>query len=181
MKVVVVGDKNSGKEIILDRFIDKGSQNNDKMSVGFGMVIIPIIVNEQNFKIQIYELNEEERFDNVRRVYCFGALGGILVFNVTKRETFDSLEDWSTEIWENNGEGVIPLVIFGINVENRDQSPNSVTKEQGMEMASKISKKAMKEGYEIPYYEISIETGENIDNSLKYFAKACSSYLDQNR
>ena len=175
MKVTMVGDSNSGKELILDRFVEKGYQDYGAMYVGIRTTILPITVNGQSFKIQILELNEEERFENIRKVYHYGALGGILVFDVMKRDTFNNLENWSKEIWENSGEGVIQLVIFGLNAEKRDQSTNSVTKEEGMKIAATISKAAMKEGYEIPYYEISTEVRKDIEKGLEFLAKA---YMD---
>jgi len=178
MKVVIVGDNNSGKEIIIEKYVRKWREENYKLTYGAVLAFSEIHVNEQIVKFHFLQLAEKEENRMPLNLFYHGALGGIIIFDVTIPETFANLEDWSKEIWENNGKGVIPLVIFGINTENRDQSPNSVTKEEGMKMASRISKKAKKEGYEIPYYEISTKVRKDIETGLEFLARAYLTVLD---
>ena len=178
MRVIIVGDNNSGKEMFLEKYLGKKRQEIDRRTIGAEFGLIEININEQIVKLQFWELTDEYQSPMDHNTLYYGALGGIIVFDVTKRETFDNLENQTKEIWEKNGKGVIPLVIFGKNTENRERFSNSVTKEEGKKMASRISKKAMKKGYEIPYFEISIKTGENIVTGFKFLAKTYISYVD---
>ncbi|MGY5854388.1 MAG: hypothetical protein RTU92_12545 [Candidatus Thorarchaeota archaeon] len=59
-------------------------------------------------KLQIWEINPGQRFESVRTIFFKGSMGGILVWDVTNRESFEAIEGWWTKLKSNVGD--VPIL-----------------------------------------------------------------------
>ena len=179
MKITLCGDPGEGKKIIAEKYI--GKKVLEKLqTIGADAYLKEEIIDGRAIKFQIWNLASQTRFGAVRSVYYLGALGGVLLFDVTKRETFENLENWIKDIWNNNGKGVIPLVIIGYNIDKRDQYPDAITDEMAIKYCAKLTEQTKENGFEVKYYPTSTKTGENIKESFQYLGKIYFQYLDKN-
>jgi len=153
-KTIVIGDGEVGKTAITYRYAEDRFQENYKMTIGVDFTIKHEIVNDKRIKCQIWDTGGQEKFSRIRPLYYRGALGGLLVFDVTNRESFEHLDKWLDEIVTHCRK--IPIIIVGnkIDLENREILP-----EEGKGYAKKKSKEL---GLRIPYLETSAKTGETI-------------------
>ncbi len=154
-KTIVVGDGAVGKTAITIRYATDKFQENYKMTIGVDFTIKMLKVKDKQIKCQIWDTGGQERFSKIRPLYYRGALGGLVVYDVTNRESFENLEKWFGEI-EKNCIRKVPIILVGNKI---DLEKRKVKKKEAKAYAAKKSKDF---GYEITYLETSAKTGETI-------------------
>ncbi|MHA1123607.1 MAG: Rab family GTPase [Candidatus Heimdallarchaeota archaeon] len=165
-KTIVVGDGAVGKTAITFRYAVGKFQENYKMTIGVDFTVKREKVNDKEVKVQVWDTGGQEKFSKIRPLYYRGALGGLVVFDVTSRESFEHLDGWMEEIQTNCTK--IPIIIVGNKIDLKNRK---ITKEEARKYAAKISKQM---GYKIPYLETSAKTGETIK---KVFRKLIESMV----
>ena len=166
-KTIVVGDGAVGKTAITFRYAVDKFQENYKMTIGVDFTIKREKIRDKEIKIQVWDTGGQEKFSKIRPLYYRGALGGLVVFDVTSRESFDNLDGWMEEVQKNCTK--IPIIIVGNKIDLKNRK---ITKEVGRKYAAKKSKEM---GYKIPYLETSAKTGETIK---KVFRKLIESMVE---
>jgi small GTP-binding protein len=152
-KVIAVGDGSVGKTSITIRFCEGKFSQEYLMTIGanFGVKQNTVSFGEEDkdIKLQIWDTGGQERFSPIRELYYKGALGAVVVFDVTNRESFEHAQNWFSEVRKNVAN--IPITLIG----NKIDLPNRVvTYEEGVQMARKCA---------APYRETSAKTGTCVD------------------
>lgn len=181
MKIVLAGDGGVGKTALRERYLGRGFQSKYMMTIGADFALKEAVIDGRAIKFQIWDLAGQTRFGAVRSVYYLGCLGALLLFDVTRRESFENLENWIKEIWNHNGKGVIPLVILGNKVDLRDQHPDSITDEMAQRYCAKLTDQTKENGFEVRYLQTSAKTGLNVAESFDMLGKVYFEYLDKNK
>ena len=166
-KTIVIGDGAVGKTAVTFRYSEEKFQENYKMTIGVDFTIKHEMVRNKRIKCQIWDTGGQEKFSKIRPLYYRGALGSLVVFDVTNRDSFASLDKWIFEIKNNCTK--IPIVIVGNKI---DLDGREVTANEGKAYARKKSKEL---GYKIPYLETSAKTGETIK---KLFSELITMMVD---
>jgi len=110
--------------------------------------------------MQIWDLAGQSVYKSVREGYYKGAEGIILVFDVTKPETFNSAPNWLREVLSKN-EGMLPMVLVGNKTDLRvENDPYHVKEEIALNYARELSEWS---GFEIQYIESSALSGHHIE------------------
>ncbi|KAH3763459.1 GTP-binding protein RAB4 [Pelomyxa schiedti] len=93
-KFIIIGDAGTGKTCLLYRFMEDKFKSNSSHTIGveFGSKLIE--VGGKTVKLQIWDTAGQERFRAVTRSYYKGAAGCILVYDVTKRDTYNNISSW---------------------------------------------------------------------------------------
>jgi len=116
IKVIVCGDKGVGKNIFLTFFAKRFFEENYKLTIDVDFYTKTIDIQTKDgikkCRLQIWELGGTERFSSVRPMYYRGALGAILIFDLTYHKSFDNLPNWIIEIWEISGLH-FPILLVG--------------------------------------------------------------------
>ena len=96
-KVVIIGDSGVGKSNLLSRFTRNEFHLDSKSTIGveFGSFIIKL--DDKICKLQIWDTAGQERFRAVTRSYYRGAAGALMVYDVTRRSTYNHLSSWLTD------------------------------------------------------------------------------------
>ncbi|MFX0084388.1 MAG: hypothetical protein ACFFAU_01840 [Candidatus Hodarchaeota archaeon] len=175
MKVVVLGDEGVGKRTLINKLIFLRHPKK-KLTIdlhwaisGFTTALYERKIGLHMIKFQIWILNP--LLSKIRRkvlsygtsgtkkigeVYCYGALGAIVLFDITKRQSFTNVQRWIKLVWENNGRGLIPLTIVASKIDLREDTIDSISSKKGKELAGKFTKHSLTEGFKINYRESSI-------------------------
>eukprot|EP01038_Epipyxis_sp_PR26KG_P004954 gene4954-6927_t len=97
LSMVVIGDTGVGKSCLLLQFVDRRFSSVHDLTIGvdFGSRIIDL--NGEKVKLQIWDTAGQESFRSIARSYYRDAAGALLVFDVTRRETFGHLSRWLEE------------------------------------------------------------------------------------
>lgn len=97
-KTVIVGDSNVGKTQILSRFMNDQFTHDSKPTVGVEFGTKTIKVGEVWVKNQIWDTAGQEKFRALTSAYYRGAVGAIIVFDLSKNVTFQHVEQWIKEV-----------------------------------------------------------------------------------
>ena len=131
-KVVLVGDSGVGKTNILLRSLNKEFNQNTKATVGVEFGSINITIDNKIVKGQIWDTAGQERYRAITSAYYRGAHGALIVYDVTQRDTFDSIDKWISDLRSNTDERLV-ITIIGNKIDLVDK--RQVTTEEGQAKA----------------------------------------------
>ena len=149
-KIVVVGDGGVGKSTMVQR-LTTGQFIPQKITIGTDLATYDVrIDNSFDVRLQIWDFAGERRFRLFLPNYSRGATGCLLCYDITRRTSFDSLEEWYN-IVNNNADNPI-FILVGEKLDLADIRRN-VDYEDANEF---------KEKYNIDFlFETSSKSGEN--------------------
>lgn len=97
-KVVLIGDSAVGKSNLLSRFARDQFHPNSKSTIGVEFQTKTLDVQGKVIRAQVWDTAGQERFKAVTAAYYRGAVGALLVYDVSRRQTFDSVGRWLEEL-----------------------------------------------------------------------------------
>ena len=131
-KLIIVGDSNVGKTNIMSKYIRDQFNFNSKSTIGveFGTKILTI--DNKKIKAQIWDTAGQERYKSITSAYYKGAKGALIVYDITNKFTFESVDKWVQDL-NSYGEKNLTLLLVGnkSDLENKRQ----INKEEGEEKA----------------------------------------------
>jgi Ras-related protein Rab-11A len=161
-KVVLIGDSGVGKTNILSRYIkdDFSIETKNTVGVEFGSKIIKF--KENTIKIQIWDTAGQERYRSITNAYYKGAKGAMVVYDISKRYTFDNIDKWISEL-KNSGDEDVNILLVGNKCDLEDQ--REITKEEA-------EKKA--ENFKCAFIETSAMQAVNIEKAFNMLVENVS-------
>ena len=99
-------------------------------------MIIDAEINKEKIKIQLFDTAGQERFHSISQKYIREAHGVLLLFDVTNKESFDTIEQWISEIKELNN---IDIILIGNKIDKIDK--RVISKKKAKEKANKYNLK----------------------------------------
>ncbi len=182
MKIVLIGDGAVGKTALRQRFLGKGFKEDEYiMTIGADFAVQDTNIDGKTVKYQIWDLAGQPRFSAVRDVYYRGCFGALLVYDVTRPDSFTNCESWIQELWKNSGRGPVPFVLLGNKTDLREHFPNHVTKEKGLQYADELTQKTTEHAFSISYLETSAKTGQNVGLAFDTLGTNVFSWIDQQK
>nr|AFK45144.1 unknown [Lotus japonicus] len=110
-KVVVIGDSAVGKTQILSRFAKNEFCFDSKATIGVEFQTRTVTINAKVIKAQIWDTAGQERYRAVTSAYYRGALGAMLVYDITKRQSFDHVARWVEELRAHADSSIVIMLI----------------------------------------------------------------------
>ena len=110
----MIGDAAVGKSSMLIRFTDDAFDEHIQSTIGVDFKVKQLELNNKRIKLTVWDTAGQERFRTLTSSYYRGAQGVVMVYDVTRRDSFDNLDHWLKEIKlysPNNGEGVVKLLV----------------------------------------------------------------------
>ncbi|KAG6434239.1 hypothetical protein SASPL_105862 [Salvia splendens] len=150
-KVVVIGDSAVGKTQLLSRFAKNEFCLDSKSTIGVEFQTRTVTISSKLIKAQIWDTAGQERYRAVTSAYYRGALGAMLVYDVTKRQSFDHVARWVDEL-RAHADASIVIMLIG----NKADLLHSreVPTEDAVEFA---------ETQNLFFFETSALTGDNVE------------------
>ncbi len=97
-KVVLIGDSAVGKSNLLSRYARNEFNNNSKATIGVEFQTQSIEIEGKEVKAQIWDTAGQERFRAVTSAYYRGAVGALIVYDISRRGTFENVGRWLEEL-----------------------------------------------------------------------------------
>jgi Ras-related protein Rab-2A len=110
-KYIIIGDTGVGKSCLLLQFTDKRFQPVHDLTIGVEFGARMISIDQKNIKLQIWDTAGQESFRSITRSYYRGAAGALLVYDITRRETFNHLTRWLEEARQNANSNMVIMLI----------------------------------------------------------------------
>ncbi|KAL1914664.1 uncharacterized protein VTP21DRAFT_8075 [Calcarisporiella thermophila] len=96
-KYIIIGDSGVGKSCLLLQFTDKRFEPAHDLTIGVEFGARFVDAGGKRIKVQVWDTAGQESFRSITRSYYRGAAGALLVYDITRRETFDHLIVWLAE------------------------------------------------------------------------------------
>ncbi|MEM2046961.1 MAG: Rab family GTPase [Candidatus Jordarchaeales archaeon] len=126
-----------------------------------GIDIFSKILNLNNLtiKLVLWDLGGQPHFKHVRSNFYQGAMGAMLVYDITRRSTFENLENWRKEMLKNTSEEPA-IVVIGNKLDLSNL--REVKTEDGRRYAK---------GINAPFFETSAKDGKNVEAAFETLVK----------
>ncbi|WUR02460.1 Ras-related protein RAB1A [Vairimorpha necatrix] len=119
-KFILIGTSGVGKTCLMTRFADEIYESNQASTIGVDFKIKTINLNNTKIKLQIWDTAGQERFRAIVSNYYRGAHGILVVFDMTNKDSFISLDEWINEIKKNTKESV-EIMILGNKIDKEEE------------------------------------------------------------
>ncbi|XVE86812.1 hypothetical protein DITRI_Ditri18aG0064500 [Diplodiscus trichospermus] len=133
-KVVLIGDSAVGKSQILARFARNEFSLDSKATIGVEFQTRTLVIEHKSVKAQIWDTAGQERYRAVTSAYYRGAVGAMLVYDISKRQTFDHIPRWLEELRGHADKNIV-IILIGNKTDLEDQ--RAVPTEDAKEFAQK--------------------------------------------
>ena len=159
-KYIIIGDTGVGKSCLLLQFTDKRFQPVHDLTIGVEFGARMITLEGKQIKLQIWDTAGQESFRSITRSYYRGAAGALLVYDITRRETFTHLSSWLDDARQHsNKEMTIMLIGNKSDLDHRRQ----VSFEEGEQFARENG---------LVFLETSAKTADHVEEAFVATAKA---------
>jgi len=166
VKICLLGEANVGKTSLVYRFIENKFRGNYKSTLGVNLLKKDMKIEEfGDVSAQIWDLGgqEQESFKSLRKLYLEGANGALVIYDSTKRSSFEKLYDWIQDFKDARGDE--PMLLIG---NKSDLSDNILIEDsEAMELA---------QNYNMEFISTSAKTGENVEEA---FLRVIKTILDK--
>jgi len=153
-KYIIIGDTGVGKSCLLLQFTDKRFQPVHDLTIGVEFGARMVSIDGKQVKLQIWDTAGQESFRSITRSYYRGAAGALLVYDVTRRETFAHLASWLEDARQHaNPQMTIMLIGNKSDLSHRRQ----VTPEEGEAFAKE---------HGLVFLETSARTAHNVEEAF---------------
>ncbi|KAJ7970732.1 Ras-related protein like [Quillaja saponaria] len=153
-KYIIIGDTGVGKSCLLLQFTDKRFQPVHDLTIGVEFGARMVTIDGRPLKLQIWDTAGQESFRSITRSYYRGAAGALLVYDITRRETFNHLASWLEDARQHaNPNMTIMLIGNKCDLAHR----RAVSKEEGEQFAKENG---------LLFLEASARTAQNVEEAF---------------
>ncbi|XP_008779100.1 ras-related protein RABE1c-like isoform X1 [Phoenix dactylifera] len=152
IKLLLIGDSGVGKSCLLLRFTDDSFTTSFITTIGIDFKIRTIELDGKRIKLQIWDTAGQERFRTITTAYYRGAMGILLVYDVTDESSFNNIRNWIRQIEQHASDNVNKILVG--NKADMDENKRAVSTSQGQMLADE---------YGIKFFETSAKTNFNVE------------------
>lgn len=158
-KLLLIGDSGVGKTCILFKFSEDTFSPAFISTIGIDFKIRTIEVDGKKIKLQVWDTAGQERFRTITTAYYRGAMGIMLVYDVSNQKSFENISNWIRNI-EMHATQDVEMMILGNKCDISDK--RQVSREKGEQLALQHS---------IKFMETSAKANINIEEAFTTLAR----------
>ncbi|XP_075156130.1 RAS oncogene family member Rab18 [Haematobia irritans] len=133
IKLLVIGESGVGKSSLIRRFVENKFDESHDVTIGMDFKSKVMNIDGVDYKLALWDTAGAERFRSLTPSFYRKALGAILVYDVTSRESLIKLEAWFTELENYSDNPNIATIVVG----NKIDDERVVSREEGLKFARK--------------------------------------------
>ncbi|CAH9101242.1 unnamed protein product [Cuscuta europaea] len=177
-KIVIIGDSAVGKTNLLSRYARNEFNMHSKTTIGVEFQTQTLHIDGKEVKAQIWDTAGQERFRAVISAYYRGAFGVLVVYDITRRTTFDSIPRWLEEL-NTHSDTTVARMLVGNKCDLNNiravsvEEGRSIAEAEGMFFmeTSALDSTNVKQAFEIVIREIYNNVSRKVLNSDSYKAE----------
>ena len=109
--VVLIGDSGVGKSNLLSRFTRNEFNLDSKSTIGVEFATRSIQVDSKTIKAQIWDTAGQERYRAITSAYYRGAVGALLVYDISKHQTYENVQRWLKELRDHADANIVIMLV----------------------------------------------------------------------
>lgn len=109
--MVIIGDSAVGKSNLLSRYTANEFNINSKATIGVEFQTQSMGIDGKEVKAQIWDTAGQERFRAVTSAYYRGAVGALVVYDISRMTTFESVDRWLQELNTHSDTTVVKMLV----------------------------------------------------------------------
>jgi len=152
-KYIIIGDTGVGKSCLLLQFTDKRFRTDHDLTIGVEFGARLVNIDNKHIKLQIWDTAGQESFRSITRSYYRGATGALLVYDISRRDTFTHLTRWLEEARQNANPNMVIMLIGN----KSDLERREVSYEEGEKFAKEN---------DLIFMETSAKTASNVEEAF---------------
>jgi len=158
IKLLMIGDSGVGKSCLLLRFSDDSFTTSFITTIGIDFKIKTIELEGKRIKLQIWDTAGQERFRTITTAYYRGAMGILLVYDVTDEVSFQDIHNWMKNIEQHASENVNKILIG-----------NKCDMDSGKVISTQMGQQ-LADNYDVSFFETSAKTGAKVNEAFIHIA-----------
>jgi len=155
-KILLLGPPAVGKTSLWNQFINQTFKDDYSETIGVQISVKELTFRNAIVNLNVFDIGGQARFKDLRQNFYGATAGALLVFDLTREETFYELEEWIQELEDILGYQV-PFLLIG-------NKSDLVKKKRKFKPDTAKSFTKM---YKIPYIETSAKTGEGVRDAFR--------------
>mmetsp|Transcript_11548 Transcript_11548/g.36913 ORF Transcript_11548/g.36913 Transcript_11548/m.36913 type:complete len:213 (-) Transcript_11548:63-701(-) len=153
-KIVLLGDSGVGKSNLLSRFTRNEFHLESKSTIGVEFATKSIKADGKILKAQIWDTAGQERYRAITSAYYRGAVGALLVYDISQHVSFENCERWLKELRDHADANIVIMLVGNkSDLEHKRQ----VSKEEAIAFAEK---------HELAFIETSAQEGTGVQSAF---------------
>jgi len=159
IKLLLIGDSGVGKSCLLLRFSDDAFNTSFITTIGIDFKIRTVEIDGKRCKLQIWDTAGQERFRTITTAYYRGAMGILLVYDITDEQSFANIRNWMRQIQQHASDSV-NKVLLGNKCDMVEK--RKVETSRGNSLA---------EEYGVKFFETSAKSNIQVEQAFMTIAK----------
>ncbi|KAK6291177.1 hypothetical protein J4Q44_G00384200 [Coregonus suidteri] len=162
-RIIMLGDTTVGKSSLLKRYTEEMFLDCINQTVGVDFYVHFLEVKPGvSVKLQFWDTAGQERFRSVTRSYYRNSVGGLLVFDLTNRASFEHVQEWHAEVCEHVKPHTVLFVLVGHKNDRVAQGERVVGHNEAEKLAGQLG---------MPYIEASAKTGQCVTEAFELLTR----------
>ena len=168
-KVVICGDAGCGKTSTVLRFTDRAFRRTYIPTIGVNVSKKEVRVDDKMIFLMLWDIAGQQKFSYIRGQFYQGAQATIILYDISRAETFSDVRHWHEDIKSTIGDRGTSIGLLCGNKKDLEHA-RKVTTEEAQNLAAELN---------LQYFETSALTGENIDEIFYTIAKSLAATIDK--
>ena len=162
-KIVFLGEGAVGKTSLVGRYVYDSFEGDYLATIGTDIHVKMVNVDDTVVKLVIWDIAGQDNFAQLRRAYYMNASAAFFVFDTTRPETIERVDEWLNALFTVTGK--IPLVLLENKVDLETAIGDSM-------------RDAVKEKHSVPIIPTSAKEDTNVEEAFKEMTR---DMLDKSR
>ena len=159
LKILTAGEGGVGKTTLLHRFVEGKFSSSTRMTIGVEFFLKDVEIDGANVTLQLWDFGGQERFRFLLNNYVLGAKGAFLMFDLTRPNTLENLQQW-VDICRSSDPN-LPILFLGTKIDLADE----------IMIDDDYAKSFVDEFKMFDYLKVSSKTGENVNVAFETLTK----------
>ena len=168
LKYIVIGDSSVGKSNILLRYTHNQFNEEYQSTIGVEFGAKNIKINNKIYRIQIWDTAGQENFRSITRAYYKNSVCALVVYDITKRESFENVQSWIQDCRNQSPKTIIMILVGN---KNDLENERDVSFDEGEQFAKNNN---------MIFYETSAKTGKNVNEIFENTVNNISKKIEEN-